>query len=77
VVLKQNRTQRNCIKRDLPVLIFYLLSIGSAVVLDEHIAFESIDILFFKMLYYCEQFLNKYWKSEPLKETAYLSNFCA
>jgi len=59
-VLKKNHAQRNCIKRDLPVLILYLLSIGSAVIVDEHIAFESIDILFCKMLYYCEQFLNKY-----------------
>lgn len=76
-MLKQNHAQRNCIKRDLLVLIFYLLSIGSAVILDEHIAFENIDILFCKMLNYCEQFLNKYWESEPLKEMAYLSVFCA
>jgi hypothetical protein len=65
------------VKPDLPVLIIYLLSIGSAVVLDEHIAFEGIDILFCKILYYCEQFLNKNWESEPLKESVYLSNFCA
>jgi len=58
---KQNHAQRNCIKRDLPVLIFCLLSIGSAAILDERIAFESIDILFCEMLYYCEQCLNKYW----------------
>jgi hypothetical protein len=43
-VLKQNHAQQNCVKQDLPVLILYLLSIGSVVILDEHIAFESIDI---------------------------------
>jgi hypothetical protein len=57
--------------------MFYLLSSGAAVILDDQIAFESINILFCKLLYFCEQFLKKYCESEPLKEMGYFLNFCA
>lgn len=57
-------------------LIFYLLSIGSAVILDDQIVFESIDSVFCKLLKYCEQFLKKYWEVEPRKEIGYFLNFC-
>jgi hypothetical protein len=35
------------------------VSIGSAVILDEHMTFGTVDILFCKLLLYCEQFLKE------------------